>query len=472
MKKQLTFLDPNRLFPVESKARNIARNLYESVKDLPIISPHGHTDPGWIASNANFTDASRLLIIPDHYIFRMLYSQGFSLEQLGISRLDGTAVDSDFRKIWKVLANNYHLFLGTPSRLWMDHVFAEIFGFKENLCCDNSDYFYDSINEQLASDAYRPRALMERFNIELIATTEGATDELIHHKAIAETEWKKRVITTFRPDDVADPDRPDFLENIKKLGQLANEDISTWEGYLNAIKIRRKEFRKYGATATDHGHPTAQTSDLNQRECEQLYGRCIAGNVSSDDAELFRAQILTEMAGMSIEDGMVMQIHSGARRNYNQMVYTNFGYDKGADIPSQTNYLDGLKPLLDKYGNSSKLNIILFTLDETTYSRELAPIAGHFPSIKLGPPWWFHDSPEGMLRYRQQVMETAGIFNTVGFNDDTRAFLSIPARHDVARRMDCRYLANLVTEGRLGVIDAEMLAKELAYNLVKQGYKL
>ena len=465
-------LDPDRLFPADPATRAITRSLYQGVKNLPILSPHGHTDPRWFAENECFTDASSLLLIPDHYLFRMLYSQGIPMESLGVPRIDGGPVETDTRKIWHILAANYHLFRGTPSSIWMDHVFYDVFGLPELFSPATADAFYDHITAELQTDAYRPRALLDRFNIEVIATTEGAVDELLHHRAIAGTPWAKRVITTFRPDDAVDPSREDFSDNVARLGEMTGENTRWWSGYLAAMRARRATYRDFGATATDHGHPTAATADLSATECEALFSRCLSGDVSPAEAELFRAQMLTEMAGMSLEDGMVMQIHAGARRNINPQVFARFGRDKGADVPSATNYLDGLQPLLDKYGNEPKLKIILFTLDETTYSRELAPLAGHYPCLKLGPPWWFHDSPEGMLRIRQQTTETAGFYNTVGFNDDTRAFLSIPARHDVARRMDCRFLATLVAEGRLRLFEAEELSQDLAYNLAKRGYNL
>lgn len=465
-------LDPDRLFPADPAIRKLTRSLYEGVKSLPIISPHGHTDPAWFAENKCFSDATSLLLVPDHYLFRMLYSQGVPLENLGVPRVDGGWVETDMRKIWHVLAQNYHLFRGTPSSLWMDHVFYEVFGLTEAFSGATADLFYDHITAALQTDAYRPRALLDRFNIELIATTEGAVDELVHHRAIAGTPWAKRVITTFRPDDAVDPSREDFRNNVIRLGEMTGQDTEQWQGYLQAMRLRRATYREFGATATDHGHPSAATADLSIHECEKLFARCLSGDCSEADAEVFRAQMITEMAGMSLEDGMVMQIHAGARRNINNQVFARFGRDKGADVPSATNYLDGLEPLLNKYGNEASLKIILFTLDETTYSRELAPLAGHYPCLKLGPPWWFHDSPEGMIRIRQQTTETAGFYNTVGFNDDTRAFLSIPARHDVARRMDSRFLATLVAEGRLRLSEAEELSHDLAYNFAKQGYNL
>ncbi len=465
-------LNPDRLFPAAPETRAVARRLYVHVKDLPIVSPHGHTDPAWFADNLPFSDATELLIKPDHYVFRMLYSQGISLESLGIRATDGSCGETDNRKIWHLFAANYHLFRGTPSRMWLDHVFSTVFKLDVALCKETADFYYNQINEQLGHEAFLPRNLFERFNIEWLATTESPLSELEHHQKIRNSGWQGNVITAYRPDDVVDPDYKGFHDNLHRFGELAGCDVSSWQGYLQAHRNRRGFFQSMGATSTDHGHPTATTANLSLSDCEALYQKVLAGQCSAQEAETFRGQVLTEMAGMSIEDGMVMQIHPGSVRNHNEHIFQTYGRDKGADIPSQTEYVQSLKPLLDKHGNNPELDIILFTLDETTYSRELAPIAGHYPSIKLGPSWWFHDSPEGMRRFRQQATETAGFYNTVGFNDDTRAFLSIPARHDVARRMDCSFLAELVADHRLDEDEALELAEDLTYNLVKKAYKL
>jgi glucuronate isomerase len=465
-------LNEDRLFPANADARGIARRLYREVKDLPIVSPHGHTDPAWFADDEAFPDPAALFIVPDHYVYRMLYSQGFSLEQLGIPRLDGTPVERDMRKVWRIFAENYHLFRGTPTRLWLDHVFAEVFGIDRRLGPDTADLYFDRIDSALKTPAYRPRALYERFNIEVIATTEPPHDPLPHHQKLRRSNWKGRVITAFRPDPVVDPDFEGFAANVAALGKLARQDVSSYGGYLNALADRRKYFAELGATSTDHGHPSAATFDLPHAECAALYAKALAGKCTAAEAERFRGQMLTEMARMSLEDGLVMQIHPGSFRNHNPDVFARFGRNTGADIPMRTDYVNALKPLLDRFGNEKKLSVILFTLDETTYSRELAPLAGHYPILKLGPAWWFYDSPEGIRRYRQLTVETAGFYNTVGFNDDTRAFLSIPARHDVARRLDCAYLAELVTDHRLEEDEARELAVDLAYKLVKQAYKL
>lgn len=469
-------LHPDRLFGSDPKVVDIARALYQPISSLPIISPHGHTDPRWFAEDTSFGNPTELLIKPDHYVFRMLYSQGVALEQLGIPQ-QGEKGDSeqaaavDPRRAWRIFAEHYYLFAGTPSGYWLDSVFANTFNLSEKLCKENADHYYEHINTALQTAEFRPRALMDKFNIELIATTEGALDDLRHHKKMLGTPMENRVITTFRPDDVVDPSREDFSGNLDKLADITGQSTASWKGYLDALRARREYFRREGrATATDHGHPTARTADLSAEDCEKLYQVCRSGQANLEEQELFRAQMLTELAGMSIEDGMVMQIHPGSHRNHNRALFEVFGRDKGADIPMRTDYVEALKPLLSRYGNSTKLNIILFTLDETTYSRELAPLAGHYPSLKLGPAWWFHDSPGGMMRFRQQTTETAGFYNTVGFNDDTRAFLSIPARHDVARRVDCRFLAELIANHQLTEWEGHELAQQLTYKLVKKAY--
>ncbi len=468
----MSALHEDRLFSSNPTERDIARRLYAEVRDLRIVSPHGHTDPAWFADNEAFANPAALFVIPDHYVFRMLYSQGVPLESLGIPRRDGGPVERDPRKIWRLLAQRWHLFRGTPSSLWLTHALQETFGVEERLTAANADRIYDTIADCLARPEYRPRALFERFRIEVLATTESPLDPLAHHAKLRTSGWTGKVITAFRPDPVVDPAFPGFKENLVKLGEITGEDTSTWQGYLRALAERRRYFASFGATSTDHGHPTAATFDLPRAECESLFRKARAGELSPEGAEHFRGQMLFEMARMSIEDGLVMQIHPGSYRDHNPLIARDFGRDKGADIPTRTDYVRALKPLLDKFGNDTRLTCILFTLDESTYARELAPLAGHYPALKLGPPWWFFDSPEGMRRFRETVIETAGFYNTAGFNDDTRAFLSIPARHDVARRADCAFLAKWVAEHRIDEDEARELAVDLAYRLAKRAYKL
>jgi glucuronate isomerase len=468
----VTLLVPDRLFPVDPQTRGIARELYQSVADKPIISPHGHTDPRWYAENQPFPDPAQLFITPDHYVFRMLFSQGISLESLGVPRADGGPTETDGRKIWRLFAENYHLFRGTPSRLWLDHAFQDVFGMTMPVSKATADETYDHIADCLTKPEFLPRALFERFNIEAIATTESPLDDLRWHRMIRDSGWKGRVVTAYRPDAVVDPEFAGFADNVAQLGELTGEDTSTWEGYLQSHRVRRAYFKEFGATSSDHGHPTARTENLPAHEAAALFAKALKGLCTAEEADAFRGHMLTEMARMSLEDGLVLQIHPGSHRNHSGPILTAFGRDKGFDIPTRTDYVRALKPLLDAVGLEKDLTIIVFTLDETSYARELAPLAGAYPALKLGPAWWFHDSPEGMRRFREMTTETAGFYNTVGFNDDTRAFCSIPARHDVSRRVDCAFLATLVATGRLSGEDAFEVANDLAYRLAKQAYRL
>jgi glucuronate isomerase len=461
-------LHDDRLFPAEERARKVARSLYSQIHNLPIVSPHGHTQARWFANNEPFPDPATLFVQPDHYVFRMLYSQGISMDDLGI----GQPVVKEPRKVWRIFASNYYLFRGTPTRMWLDYAFEKQFGMKDRLSEQTADLYFDAIDAKLHTPEFLPRALYEQFNIEVLSTTDSPLDSLAEHKKIRESGWKARILPAFRPDAVVDPEFKGFAELIAKLGEQTGENTATWKGYLNALFKARARFKAMGCTSTDHGHPTAQTADLPESEAAALFAKVISAKASPADQELFRAQMLTEMARMSVEDGLVMQIHPGAVRNHNKFVYEKYGRDMGADIPAPTNYVHALRPLLDRFGNEKNLTIILFMLDESTISRELAPLAGHYPCLRLGPPWWFHDSPEGMMRFRELATETAGFYNTVGFNDDTRAFLSIPARHDVARRIDCAFLGRLVAEHRLDEDEAFEVAHDLTYGLVKKAYRL
>ena len=461
-------LHDDRLFPADPDTRAIARRLFASVRNLPILSPHGHTQAAWFATDAPFPDPAKLLVQPDHYVHRMLYSQGVTLEELEI----GAPEIRDPRRVWRLFAEHYCLFRGTPTRIWLDYAFETLFGLTERLSGQTADLFYDTIAEALLTPAFRPRALFDRFKLEVLATTDSPLDSLAAHASVRDSGWNARILPTFRPDPVVDPDFAGFRDNLAALGTQTGEDTATWHGYLAALRHARQRFRALGATATDHGHPTARTADLPLTEADRLYAAVHRGEASPEQAELFRAQMLTEMARMSLEDGLVMQIHPGSARNHNAALFAKYGRDIGADIPTRTDFVGALKPLLDRFGNERDLTVILFTLDETTYSRELAPLAGHYPCLRLGPPWWFHDSPEGMMRFRERATETAGFYNTVGFNDDTRAFLSIPARHDVARRVDCAFLARLVAERRLDEDEAFDVAQALTYDLVRKAYRL
>lgn len=466
------FPHPDRLFPAEPAQRQIARELYAQVRDLPLICPHGHVDPALLADNRPFPNPAELLVVPDHYVLRMLYSRGVPLEDLGVARRDGGPVETDPRIIWRRLAEHWHLFRGTPSRLWLEQELHDVFGVTTRLSADTADEVYDRVAECLTREEFLPRSLFDRFDIACLATTESPLDDLAQHRAIAASEWDGRVVTTFRPDDVVDVERDDWADAVARLGELTGRDTARYAGYLEALQVRREFFARHGATATDHGHPSASTLDLDPAEAGRLFDAALRGTLDAAGAERFRAHMLTEFARMSCDDGMVMQLHPGALRDHNRALSRRFGPDKGGDIPTRTDYVHGLRPLLNRFGDDPRLTLVVFTLDESTYSRELAPLAGHYPAMRLGPPWWFNDSPEGMRRFRELATETAGFYNTVGFNDDTRAFPSIAARHDVARRVDCAFLARLVAEHRMPLDEAAETAVDLAYHLPRRTYRM
>lgn len=466
-------ISPDRLFSPDPATRGVARELYARVADLPLVCPHGHVDPRLFADPAaTFGSPADLFIIPDHYVTRMLYSQGVSLEALGVPRRDGGPVEVDHRRIWRLFCENFHLFRGTPSGLWLCHELEAVFGVGEVPCAGNADRLYDELSEKLAAPEFRPRALFERFDIEVLSTTDAAGDTLAHHRAIRDSGWGGRVIPTFRPDGVVNLDAPGWRANVDALGAASGIEVGSYAALIRALEQQRTFFKSMGAVATDHAAVTPLTAELSPLEAEAVFQRALAGDASAEDAVRFTAHMLMEMARMSVEDGLVMQLHPGSLRDHNRQVFERFGTDKGADIPVRTEYTRNLQPLLNKYGNDPRLTLILFTLDETAYARELAPLAGHYPAVKLGPPWWFHDSPNGMRRYFDGVMETAGLYNTAGFNDDTRAFCSIPARHDVWRRVSADWVAGLVVRHVVEMEDAVAMMDDLAVGLARRAYRL
>ena len=464
-------LEPDRALPFPAEQRSIAREIYGATKDLPLICMHGHVEPEVFADDIPFADPAQLLIVPDHYVFRMLASQGIEPARLGVPRLDGGPVETDSRKIWRTFCENWKLFRGTPSRFWIEHELVEVFGVDLVPSAETADAIYDQIAGCVADAGFRPRALLDRFNIEVISTTDAATSDLQHHAKLAADGLGERVFPTFRPDAVAYLDRPAWRADIAELAKISGVDTTTYDGFLDALRSRRAAFVEAGARATDHGHLLADTTPMEAKAAGELYSRVLGrAEPSQGEVDAFAANMLYQMAEMSREDGLVMQIHPGVLRDHNSTIWRTYGSDKGYDIPVQTEFTLALRPMLDRFGTDPRFRVILFTVDETTYSRELAPIAGTYPSVRLGAPWWFLDSPEGMRRFRETAVETAGFYNTSGFVDDTRAYASIPARHDLSRRVDAGYLARLVLEHRLSLDEAVETATDLAYNLPKESY--
>ncbi|MCB0155906.1 MAG: glucuronate isomerase [Anaerolineae bacterium] len=466
------FLPEDRYFGPDPRQKEVAMQLYHTVAGLPLICPHGHVDPRLLADpDYAFGTPTELLLIPDHYIFRMLYSQGIPLEALGIPRQDGGPVEPDHRRIWQIFAEHFYLFRGTPTGMWLTHELVDVFGVTDKLTGESAQEIYDQIAARLATPEFRPRRLFERFNIEVLCTTDAASDPLAHHQALRQSGWPGRVLPTFRPDAVVNIDTPGWVDHIAALSAASGLNVSSYATFIEALENRRAFFKAMGATATDHAAVTPYTERLSPQTAEAIFQRALKGEASAEDARRFTGHMLIENARMSVEDGLVMQLHPGSLRNHNPALFARFGKDMGADIPLATEYTRNLQPLLNEFGNDPRLTLILFTLDETTYSRELAPLAGHYPALKLGPPWWFYDSLEGMIRFREATVETAGLYNTVGFNDDTRAFPSIPARHDLARRVDANWAAGLVVRGIVDLADATDMCRAMAYDLAKKAYR-
>ncbi|MBX6333145.1 MAG: glucuronate isomerase [Gemmatimonadaceae bacterium] len=465
-------LHPDRFFDPDPTVRRVARTLYEETCGLPLICPHGHVDARILAEDAPFPEPTALIVIPDHYIVRMLYSRGVPMEALGIPTRDGTPVERDPRVIWQRFAEHFYLFRGTPTGVWLAHELHEVFGVRVKLGPATASRIYDEIAEKLASPEFRPRALFQRFNIEVLSTTDAASDPLVHHRALREAGWGEKVRPTFRPDAVMRIAHPEWGASLAALERAHGRPIADYASFIAALEERRAYFASLGAVATDHAVLEPYTARLDAEAADRLFHRARRGEATAEDQRRFEAHMLMEMARLSIADGLVMQLHPGAFRDHNQMVAARFGPDTGGDIPIATEYTRNLHALLNAYGNDPRLTLIVFTLDESTYARELAPLAGHYPALRLGPPWWFHDSIEGMIRFREQTTETAGIYNTAGFNDDTRAFCSIPARHDLARRVDANVLARLVARHVIDLDDARAMARAMAYDLARETYRL
>lgn len=470
-------LPDDRYFDPNPQQKAIALALYHQVKDLPLICPHGHVDPRVFADpDYSFGTPTDLLIVPDHYVFRMLYSQGIDLEQLGLRPKAGGAdegtVETDHRKAWQLFAEKFYLFRGTPTGMWLNHELHAVFGIEEKLTGATAGSIYDQIVSKLKTPEFRPRKLYETFNIEALTTTDAATSTLEDHQKIRDSGWSGRILPTFRPDAVINVDTAGWRENIDLLSQVSGIDVRDYATYIQALEQRRAHFKAMGATATDHSALSSYTELLTNREATTIFQRALRNRARPDDVRRFVGHMLVEMARMSVEDGLVMQLHTGSFRSHNQPLFDRFGPDMGADIPVAAEFTRNLRPLLNRFGNEKAFTLILFMLDESTLSRELAPLAGHYPAVKLGPPWWFFDSWNGMTRFRELVSETAGLYNTVGFNDDTRAFASIPARHDLARRVDANWIASLVVRNMIDMADAEEMIRAAAYELAKQAYKL
>ena len=464
-------LHPDRLLPPEPGLRAVARQLYEAVRDLPILSPHGHVPARLLLDDEPFSDPAALFVTPDHYVTRLLHANGVALSDLGVAR--GPLTEGESRAVWRLLCEHWWVFRGTPVRYWLDAELAEIFEVTERPSAKNADALYDQIQDRLGRPEYRPRALFERFGIEFLATTDDPADDLAAHRALAQDPtWTARVTPTFRPDRYLQPGRPGWREAVDRLGEVAGIDTGDYTGFVAALEARRRYFVEHGAVSADHGHEDAVAEPLDTTQAARIFRAAYDGEATYEEAVAFRRHMLMEMARMSCEDGLVMTLHPGAHRNHHTPSHRTYGPDTGSDIPQRTEYTRALRPLLERYGTHPNLHLVLFTLDETVWSRELAPMAGFYPSVFVGAPWWFLDAPDAIIRFRGAVTETAGFSRMSGFVDDTRAFCSIPARHDMARRLDAAYLARLVGEHRLDLDEALETAVALVDEQPRKAFRL
>ena len=466
-------LDPDRLLPTDPATRAVARHLYERVRELPVISPHGHVDPALLLDDDAFPDPAELLIRRDHYVTRLIHAAGVPLERLGVPESAGGSTAVSPREVWRTFCEHWYLFAGTASGYWLQTGLVELFGIDRDPCSENADQLFDTIQAALATAAFRPRALFERFRIEVLATTDDPMDDLAIHAALAaEPTFRGRVLPTFRPDAYLDPLTPGWADRVVRLAECNGTAASSYRGYIEGLASRRRYFVAHGAVSADHAMLQPLTVDLSESDAAALFARALRGELSDAEAGTFSGHMLLEMARMSVDDGLVMTLHPGIYRNHSGDTFRQFGPDTGHDIPLRTNYVEELRPLLERYGTNPNFHLVLFTVDETTFSREIAPLAGFYPSVYIGAPWWFLDAPDSVLRFRAAVTETAGFYRGAGFVDDTRAFLSIPARHDMSRRLDSAFLARLVGEGRLELGAAERIAVDLVDTLPRKVFKL
>ena len=457
--------------PADPSTRAIARELYAEVKDLPIISPHGHVPPQWLAEDAPFTDPTSLLLTPDHYVTRVLHSAGVPLSALGVGRTDMPAQES--REAFRILCANWKLFRGMPVKFWLESQLSEIFGIQTQPSARQADAIYDLIDAQLKTPEFRPRALYERFGIEFLATTDDPADDLAFHDALAaDPTWKGRVAPTFRPDKYLEPAAPAWNDLVDRLAEVSGIDTSTYAGWVAAMENRRAYFKSRGAVSTDHSHRDARAEALPPAQAERLYAQARSGSISAEDADTLRRDFMFQQARMAADDGLVMTLHPGVYRNHHTPTFEGFGADVGCDIPTTVEFTRALQPMLAAFGTAENFQVVVFTMDETVYSRELGPLAGFYPSVFIGAPWWFIDAPEAMARYRGALTEAAGFTRTSGFIDDTRAYLSIPARHDMNRRVESAYLATLVADHRLTLDEALDTAHDLVVTNPRKAFKV
>lgn len=458
-------MNSSKILPNDPQTKVLATRLYELIADLPIISPHGHVDPELLAKNEPFGNPTELFILKDHYVTRLLHSVGVDLSDIYKS--------SDPRKVWSIFYENYHVFSGTSSGYWFEETLRSIFAIKDLPSTENANRHYDLIASNLLEPAFLPKALAKRFNIEILATTDDPIDNLEYHREISkDSSFETKVVPTFRPDRYLDPRSIGWKENIEKLLAVVNLKENNYKNFISALEDRRQYFKQHGAFSSDHGVFEPYTCILDEKVASEIYQSALIGTASENELRDFAGHMLVEMARMATVDGLVMTIHAGVVRNHHEDTLKAFGPDTGHDLPVTCEWVQNLRPLLNAYGLSKNLKVVLFSLDETNWSREIAPLASFYPSVFIGAPWWFLDAPEAIQRFRASTVDIAGFYKGSGFIDDTRAFLSIPARHDLARRSDSAYLAKMVSEGRITFEQALKISVDLVTTIPRKAFNL
>ena len=468
MSTQMTH-NRNALLPADERLRELARDLYEDVADAPIISPHGHVDPALLLRDEPFPDPAELLLTRDHYITRLLFASGASFADFGRDPQQASAPARGLARARLELA---------PLRRHRERILARVRARDavpraRTNCRRRTPMRYTTASWPCStSREFRPRALFTQFGIEVLATTDDPLDDLEVHRLLAGEPGAHRSRAADLP--------PRRLPRPRRCGLLGSRADSARDHRTGrdirrlprALEDRRAHFVSRGAVSADHGVYEPFTAELSSADAERLFRGAREGVLDPDAQRLFRGHMLFQMARMSVDDGLVMTVHPGVRRNHHTALFDRFGPDAGHDIPVRVEYTENLRPLLNAFGTAPGFHLVLFAIDETVYSREVAPLAGFYPSVYIGAPWWFLDAPDAALRFRSAVTETAGFYRSSGFIDDTRAFLSIPARHDMSRRMDASFLARLVAEERVSMPTARRIARDLVDAIPREVFKL
>lgn len=459
-------LHPYRLLGTHPEQTKLAYEHLKEAASYPLICPHSHVNPALFSdSQGSFPNPVEMFVRRDVRVLSQLHSQGVRLEPF----LDP---NRDPEEVWRMFARHYRLFWGTSTALWLEQQLETVFAISEALDESSADHIYQTLVARIAQPEYRPRAVLERLKIEILCTTASATDPLLHYRTLSQGAWAGRVLPVFRPDKLLWTAHPDWLPELHKLAAQTSGPITRMRAFLDALRQRRHEFKRLGCVATDHGCERPYTERLSSKAADDLFSLALKGKITIAESIRLQGHLLIEMAKMSLEDGLVMQIHTGSYQDHNGELLVRFGPNKGADLPLATEFTSNLKPLLGVVGNEPAMKLVLFSLDETAYGRDLGPLAGHYPAVFVGAPWSFHNGPKGLMRYFDQVVETAGLCNTAGFQDHARSVGTLAARHDLWRRIACRWLANLELEGRLSHAQARSMLGDLANGRARKVYGL